>query len=271
MTRPPLRDFGFTLIELAMVLFIVSLLIGGLLMPLAAQTEIRGRQETDRALANIREALIGYAVVNGRLPCPAPATLATGATGAGLEATTAAAGTTTTTGPCGCTAATSGIASAGGTACDDTTPGGVRGVLPWATLGLSEADAWGNRYNYRVTTRFARLASGQTAFGACTPATNPTAAAVALCSAGDMSIKTTVAGTDIATAVPVIVVSHGKNTLGAYMQSGTQITGVVAGSDEEENANGDANFVSSTNIDDQLVWLPTSILMGRMLSAGRLP
>jgi hypothetical protein len=86
-----------------------------------------------------------------------------------------------------------------------------------------------------------------------------------------MSIKTTVAGTDIATAVPVIVVSHGKNTLGAYMQSGTQITGVVAGSDEEENANGDANFVSSTNIDDQLVWLPTSILMGRMLSAGRLP
>jgi prepilin-type N-terminal cleavage/methylation domain-containing protein len=271
MTRFTHRNTGFTLVELAMVLFIVSLLIGGLLMPLAAQTEIRGRQETDRALANIREALIGYAVVNGRLPCPAPATLATGATGAGLEATTAAAGTTTTTGPCGCTAATSGIASAGGTACDDTTPGGVRGVLPWATLGLSEADAWGNRYSYRVTTRFARLASGQTVFGACTPATNPIAAAVALCSAGDMSIKTTVAGTDIATAVPVIVVSHGKNTLGAYMQSGTQITGVVAGSDEEENANGDANFVSSTNIDDQLVWLPTSILMGRMLSAGRLP
>jgi hypothetical protein len=55
------------------------------------------------------------------------------------------------------------------------------------------------------------------------------------------------------------------------MQSGTQITGVVAGSDEEENANGDANFVSSNNIDDQLIWLPTSILMGRMLSAGKLP
>ncbi len=273
MTRLPLRGSGFTLIELAMVLFIVSLLIGGLLMPLAAQNEIRGRQETDRALANIREALIGFAVVNGRLPCPAPATLATGATGAGLEATTAAAGTTTTTGPCGCTAATSGIASAGGTACDETTPGGVTGVLPWATLGLPETDAWGNRYTYRVTTRFGRaLATVPNVDFGCPPARDPpTNSAFALCSTGNISIKASVGSLDSWPPVPVIVVSHGKNTLGAYMPSGAQITGVVAGSDEAENTNGDATFVSSNNIDDQLIWLPTSILMGKMLSARNLP
>jgi len=269
MTRVSHRPSGFTLIELAMVLFIVSLLIGGMLMPLSAQNEIRGRQETDKALANIREALIGFAVVNGRLPCPAPATLAALAVGVGLEATTAAAGTTNTTGPCGCTAANSGIASAGGTACDDDTPGGVSGVLPWATLGVPETDAWGNRYTYRVTTRFGRLASAQTDFGACIPTTNPTAAAFALCSAGDMSVLTAIAGTSIASSVPAIVVSHGRNTLGAYLTSGAQIAG--AAGDELENANGDLNFVSSGRIDDQLAWIPTSILMGRMLAAGKLP
>ena len=271
MTRLSNRKPGFTLIELAMVLFIVSLLIGGMLMPLSAQHEIRGRQETEKALANIREALIGFAVVNGRLPCPAPATLADLTTGAGLEATTAAAGTTNTTGPCGCTTANSGIAGAGGTACNDTTPGGVTGVLPWATLGVPETDAWGNRYTYRVTTRFGRLASGQTDFGACTPTTNPTIAAFVLCSTGDMSVQTATAGTTIASSVPAIVVSHGKNTLGAYLPNGTLIPGVAAGSDEAENANGDSAFVSNGSIDDQLIWIPTSILMARLLAAGKLP
>ncbi len=271
MRRSSTDTAGFTLIELAMVLFIVTLLIGGMLLPLSAQTEIRGRQETDRALANIRDALIGFAIVNGRLPCPAPATLASGALGVGLEATTAAAGTTATTGPCGCTAATSGIASAGGTACDDSTPGDVTGVLPWATLGIPEADFWGSRYTYRVTTRFARLAAGQTTFG-CTPDTNPTSAAFALCSAGDIGVTTAVSGgTTVASLLPAIVVSHGKNTLGAYLPTGTQVTGVATGSDEEENADGDAAFVSNGSIDDQLIWIPTGILMGRMQAADKLP
>jgi prepilin-type N-terminal cleavage/methylation domain-containing protein len=83
MTRFLSRSSGFTLVELAMVLFIVSLLIGGLLMPLSAQNEVRGRQETDRALANIREALIGFAAINGRLPCPADRTIASGVANAG--------------------------------------------------------------------------------------------------------------------------------------------------------------------------------------------
>jgi prepilin-type N-terminal cleavage/methylation domain-containing protein len=262
---------GFTLTELAIVLFIVSLLIGGMLVPLSAQMEVRGRQETEHALSVIREALIGFAVVNGRLPCPAPATLATGANGVGLEATTAAAGTTNTTGPCGCTGATSGIASAGGTACDDTTPGVVSGVLPWATLGLPEADYWSNRYTYQVTTRFGRVASGQTTFG-CTPTSNPTTAAFALCSSGAITVNTAVSGgTVFATNVPVIVVSHGKNGYGAYTMGGTVLAGVTAGSDEAENADADSVFITNTAIDDHMIWVPMGILMGRMLSAGKLP
>lgn len=265
MTRFTHRNTGFTLVELAMVLFIVSLLIGGLLMPLTAQNEIRGRQETDRALANIREALIGFAVVNGRLPCPADRTIASGVGNAGVEAVTGAGG------PCACTAAASGIAGAGAT-CNDAAADGVTGVLPWATLGVPEADAWGNRYTYRIATRFGRALVTVTGvdFG-CVPARDPpTSAAFVLCSVGNMSVKAAAGGIDIATEVPVIVVSHGRNALGAYMQNGTTMPAPVA-ADETENANGDATFVGNSVIDDQLIWLPTGILMGRMLSAGKLP
>lgn len=273
MTRVAHRPSGFTLIELAMVLFIVSLLIGGLLMPISAQNEIQGRMETVKALANIREALIGFAVVNGRLPCPAVPTISSGTTVSGLDAGKEATAPANANGPCACaTSATSGIAGivgAGAVACDDNTPGGVTGVLPWATLGVPETDAWGSRYTYRVTTRLGRLASSQTDFGACTPTANPTAAAFALCSAGDMFVRATSGGTVVASSVPAIVVSHGKNTLGAHLKNGTQIAG--AAGDELENANGDINFVSSNSIDDQVIWIPTSVLMGRMLAAGKLP
>jgi prepilin-type N-terminal cleavage/methylation domain len=82
---PLARHDGFTLAELAVVLVIVALLIGGLLIPLSTQIDIRNVADTRRALTEIREAMLGYLVVNGRLPCPASATLVSGAVGAGLE------------------------------------------------------------------------------------------------------------------------------------------------------------------------------------------
>ncbi|MDK9724895.1 MAG: type II secretion system GspH family protein [Sterolibacteriaceae bacterium MAG5] len=262
---------GFTLTELAVVMAIVALLLGGLLVPLTAQMDLRNRQETERALAAIREALIGFAAIHGRLPCPAPAALATGSLGAGIEATTAASGTTATVGPCGCTAAASGVPSAGGVACDEANPtAGLSGVLPWATLGLPEADAWGNRYSYRVTTRFARVASGQTAFG-CTPSANPVAAAFALCSGGDILVLSAAAGgSPLASGLPALVLSHGRNGHGAYNAAGAQ-QAMPTNGDEAANADGDGSFVGNPATDDQLVWIPPGVLMNRMLAAGRLP
>lgn len=63
-------DKGFTLTELAVVLVIVSLLMGGLLIPLGAQQEIEKRRATEQQLNNIRETLIAFGTVNMRLPCP---------------------------------------------------------------------------------------------------------------------------------------------------------------------------------------------------------
>lgn len=78
---------GFTLVELAMVLVIFSLLVGGMLMGLGAQRQVAENNESQKQLGEIRDALIGFAVANGRLPCPADPTLVSGAAGAGLEGT----------------------------------------------------------------------------------------------------------------------------------------------------------------------------------------
>ena len=68
MTMTPNR--GFTLIELAMVLFILALILGGVLAPLSTKLELDERTKTAKLLDEARSSLIGYAVVNGHLPCP---------------------------------------------------------------------------------------------------------------------------------------------------------------------------------------------------------
>src|SRR3954469_16972550 len=86
------RTVGFTLVELAVVLAIVALLLSGLMYTLSAQVEQRGYEETRRRLNLARDLLLGYALVNGRLPCPARST------SAGFEARDATTGQCTSGG-----------------------------------------------------------------------------------------------------------------------------------------------------------------------------
>ncbi|MGE5028235.1 MAG: type II secretion system protein, partial [Betaproteobacteria bacterium] len=122
---------GFTLVEMSIALVIIGLLLGGLLSPLAAQVEQRQISETQKELDEIREALIGFAASHPAadskpyLPCP-------DTTNDGLEDRT-------------------------GTACTNQ-----EGRVPWATLGIAEADSWGNRFRYRVTAAFSNSATGFT-------------------------------------------------------------------------------------------------------------
>lgn len=122
--------YGFTLIEMAIVLVIVGLLVAGLLLPLSAQVDQRNYNETQRELQEIREALIGFALSNaatdGRpyLPCP-------DTNGDGFE-------------------------NRVGNLCVNPPVG----ELPWATLGLARQDKWGNAYGYRVTSGFADSSIG---------------------------------------------------------------------------------------------------------------
>ncbi|MGH8639977.1 MAG: type II secretion system protein, partial [Burkholderiales bacterium] len=115
---------GFTLIELAVVIAVVGLLLGSLMVPLATQVEARQIGEARRILQDAREALNGFAIANGRLPCPA-------------------------------SSVSNGVESpVGGGACTNAHDG----FLPAATLGIMPADqegfaidSWGNRIRYAVT------------------------------------------------------------------------------------------------------------------------
>ncbi len=246
--KPTLQS-GFTLIEMAIVLMIVGLLLGGILVPLSAQMDQRNNSDTQKSLSEIKEAIIGYALANGRLPCPATATIPTGQTNAGIALTTGSGSTL---------------------ACSNAT-----GVLPWATLGVSETDAWGNRYTYRVMSDFAD-GVGSTTYGGCSPSPIPMLATFGLCSVGNLNVLSAASGgVTIAASVPAVIISHGKNGAGAYTPQGTQLPR-GSNPDELENSDGilDNNYVShlpTATFDDLVVWISPNVLMNRMVSAGKLP
>lgn len=120
--QPPRVQLGFTLLEMAIVMVVLGLLLGGILMPLSTQMEKQDRDETQKILQDIQDALIGYAMANGRLPCP------------------------DTDGD--------GIIDMSGTCTN------VQGTIPWVDLGVGKNDVWGQSFTYRVTGSFADNTDG---------------------------------------------------------------------------------------------------------------
>lgn len=239
---------GFSLVEMAVVLVVFALLLGGLLMLTTTQMSTQRIQETQKLMEQARQALVGFAAVHGRLPCPAQPNLASGAPNAGVERVPL---------PGGCT-------------------GGQVGVLPWATLGLPETDAWGRRLTYRVAALYSRtvIPRPPSQYGCATPpAPAPAQSAFALCSPGDNEVRVSAAGVALVTDAPAVLISHGANGAGAMLPSGLQMP-ASADADEIENHDNDAIAVAGTpraTYDDLVQWLPAPLLMQSMLSAGRLP
>ncbi len=254
---------GFTIAELAVAAAILSLLLFGAMVPFSAQVEIRNVADTRRTMDSIRDAIIGFAQANGRLPCPANGNIASAIAGAGIE-------------------------QFDGTSC--VAAFGAFGVVPWVTLGTPETDAWGRRFSYRVSPAFADaifrpsppnppgtlLATWNTRAGAYTPpgpppptylaqalsspvspgnqtpacdlTIAPTQSSFSLCTLGDITVFTRsspgTAAVPLVSVIPAVVISHGKNGYGAWQGSGIQVTLPPAGSDEAANAAG--NITTAT-------------------------
>ena len=227
-------------------MLVIALLLGGLLVPLSAQVELRRTSDTQKYLDEIRETLIGFAVSNARLPCPA-------------------------------TAASAGVESpSGGGACTNN----YNGFVPAATLGLAvvddqgfAVDPWGNRIRYAVTNANGNAfttVSGMSTTGLGTLAPN-----LLICStATGISATSCAAGTALTSGVPAIIYSTGKN--GGYGGTGVD----EAANPNANSANNDRVFVghtpttsSATNgeFDDIVTWLSPNVLYNRMIAAGRLP
>ena len=247
--RSPRSPDGFTLLEALIALVIVALLASGLALPLAAQLQVRRHQEAQRQLEEARDALLGFAVAHGRLPCPAAAT------SRGLEAF-----------------APGGDAATG--ACADF----HGGYLPAAALGLAgldregfARDPWGsegNRLRYAVhggavagvahaLTRANGLQmAGLAALGAaphylvvCSTPGGPACGAAA---------------NQLTRRAAFVLLSTGAN--GALVPA--------AGSDEARNLDGDDMFLArdpGPDFDDVVHWGAIHLLVNRMVVAGRLP
>ena len=235
---------GFSLIEMAFVLVIVTLLLGGLLVPFATQVEQKRIAETQKAMEEIKEALLGFAVANGRLPCPAPS-------------------------------ATSGDAPP-----PPCLPN-IVGFLPYATLSVNRADAWGHLYRYAVSQDFT------TAFAL--PTYN--SSGICLTSCATIVVKTrdsSVGATALTNGAVAVVISFGKNGYGGYSADGYRVAPLTdTTSDEYANATLGSPFFSRTQtgprpsckdgtanpceFDDLVTWLSPNVLFNRMVAAGKLP
>jgi prepilin-type N-terminal cleavage/methylation domain-containing protein len=248
---------GFTLIEIAVTLFILTLVIGALLMPLATQVEERQVRETERIINEMMEALVGYAIsqTTARLPCP--------------DRTSGGDGSANNT-------ANDGIEDyVGGGACQVSD-----GNVPWVTLGVNSTDFWGNRYRYLAHPDFTTraiptmsLSSPTTPF-ATIPHFNVCAAAPNSANCGGT--------TYVANNVPAIIISHGRNGYGAMNgSSNTQISTTGASPHETENASGSTypnsvvsktrSEVAAEQFDDIVLWLSPNVLFNRLVAANKLP
>lgn len=64
-------EHGFSLVEMAIVMVVLGVLLGGLIVPLSTQQDTNKRRDTIQYLEEARDAILGYAASTGRLPCPA--------------------------------------------------------------------------------------------------------------------------------------------------------------------------------------------------------
>ena len=249
---------GFSLVELAVVLVIVALLIASLVFPLSAQQDIRARQETEKMFSDIREALIGFAIANGRLPRPAISFAN------GLERSTA---------------------------CDDDELEGeddsCAGFIPWATLGVQKLDGWNKLIRYSVSPTYANAAITLTTVANRTVQTRDKDGTV-MDLAGNNSVSPpTDRCKTAAQCVPAVVFSHGKERWGTTDSGVALADGSATNTDEDANNLGNTGPNSTFNyfsrlsssdttavggeFDDIVVWLPATILTNRMITTGKLP
>ncbi|HVK56381.1 MAG TPA: hypothetical protein VM532_15310, partial [Burkholderiales bacterium] len=214
-------------------LLISTLILGGMLIPFEAQVQNRRVAETQKIMAEIKEALIGYAVINKRLPRPASSS------SVGTEKTL----------PCG-------------------SHGACTGFVPWATLGVRKLDAWGKIINYSVSPGFTD-SSG-----------------ITLTSNGSKTVYYTspfAANPLLTNNIPVVIWSSGTKNFGTSdLGSGTTLpNNSTTNVDEVKNATDAQTFVSRTTtdqttatggeFDDLMTWIPTEIIITRMITAGQLP
>lgn len=270
----PQQD-GFSLIEIAVVLLIISVLVTIVAVPLATQLEQRRGDDTRKQIELAKEALIGFAMANGRLPCPAsPAsngvssfcTLGTGA----------------------CISTTTPQPSHG--RCSDS-----NGLLPAVTLGFSPVDAQGyaiDAWQDGSTLHRIRYAVSKLEYPIVGSGIFPITASNGIQTAGmDKVVEVTptfrahlyvcgtgLTATSLATDCSVGVTKLTDRAVAVvYSVGANAATAFASLSFDEQNNQGNSTAIVFTSgdpnasFDDIVSWISINTLFARMVQAGKLP
>jgi prepilin-type N-terminal cleavage/methylation domain-containing protein len=282
---------GFTLIEIAIVLLIVAIILGYTVAMLPIQQELKQYRSVNAEMDEIIQHLIGYAQVNGRLPCPDVDTDATAAVVSdGREDAVDVINNINTAG-------------AAGDGFDGCTA--YFGFLPNQTLGIygkinangNLIDPWGNPYGYAISNVDANSDGDNATFAGVDLVTPNGIRQEGLnnvipdlfvcddsaatgddlgCSNSDPApvAGTEASGNDVAANVAVVIISLGKNPdPDSNIQVENQddfFNGGAGGLD----GTSDKVYVSagqSDQFDDVVKWIPYTLLYSKMIQAAQLP
>jgi prepilin-type N-terminal cleavage/methylation domain-containing protein len=260
---------AFSLVEMAIVLFIVGLLTIGAMTTVSSLMEQRSYETSMRSLNAAADAVIAFAIVNKRLPCPARYTVGAPDThSSGLEsfcnaATGGCTGTETTT------VQTHGNCS---NPYNGFVPAVSVGSAPLDSAGFA-VDAWGNRLRYAVA---------QTNTGCTTTPPANTRVFTSLANLKTYGIGCRPNDLDVCTSAACAVRAVSQQTAAfVIFSTGKNGANVSAhGADETENLDNDAVFVTRIpsgsdsaggTFDDLMVVVPIGVVYSKLIAAGILP
>lgn len=252
---------GFTLIELAISMLIIGFLISGSVTGFIAFQETRQIHTTQKDLAEIKLAVLGFAINFGRLPCPDQPDSRDGI--------------------------------------EDIVDGHCIadfGWLPYASLGLGiRRDPWNRPYLYRADHDWTDKGRADMASNRDGLICNPPFAEVSigLCDEGSINIhdiggysqtacRTAIGCNKLARRVPVVVLSAGKNgfdskaisiheTDNLFDNAQYDPKNLIKDTKEKVFVKRQYSGVRNTGFDDQIMWISSHEIKAVLLKAGRLP
>jgi prepilin-type N-terminal cleavage/methylation domain-containing protein len=270
-------ESGFTLIEIAIVLLIVAILLGYTVALFPIQQELKQYRQVEEEMDDILNQLIGFAQINGRLPCPDTS----GGAGPGVID--------------GQEDSIDAIINATGIAGTDNSPDGCEayfGFVPAGTLGLNGdfdanrnlLDPWGQPYRYHISNfdaaglpaidlvspngiRNEGLAAVAPDLNVCTTSLNATATNSTCAEAG-------VGGNNVVTGVAVVLISTGKDqgrVAGISTIQAENLDDFHNGANDKVYTASTRSDVSAAEYDDVVKWISPNLLFSKMIEADQLP